>query len=195
MENRLNRFKNLAITPRDGPPIFVTHEHPDPSMFGEIWRGGGVKRISWSFNKHLFKLEYNCAQVILDPQSDLLIIFNPLSSDQLRSVGAFNPDATLNHIINAPKLVIKGAYQPGIGWVEPTTKNNDEIIFPPDSNPWDGVKLPLAGMCYRPEGISHIFIDSERVTIGIRFNREWCEDRYYDCQTRIWGERKQIYRF
>lgn len=194
VENRLDRFKNLTITPRDGPPIVVTHEKPDPSMFGEMWRGGGVQRISWSYNKRSFKFEYNCAQVILDPQSDLLIILNPLSSDQLKSLCAFNPDATLNHVIEAPKLVLKGSYQPGAGWIEPKAKNNEEIIFPPHLNPWDGVKIPLIGMCYKTESISHIFIDSERVTIGIRFNREWCEDRYYDCQTRIWGERKQIYR-
>lgn len=75
-----------------------------------------------------------------------------------------NPDASLNHQVIAPELV---ALSSG----EAASTGEKQVM-----------------------GIAEVLTVNDRIVIGLHFDRQWVERRYYDPATRQWQERDQIYR-
>jgi hypothetical protein len=173
----MTEFMNLRVVTSDGISAPVDPHHPDSpynndsdawnnSRIARIVTNSRVEEIGWEFNgRHVsVQLKY-VVSVTLDPTSDLLIA---TTGDKKYSSPCnaivINPDGTLNHQISPPKFVELS------GGGKPTEY-------------------------HAVESISDLYVDeSQRIVIGLDFDYEWVERRYYDPAKRHWGERVLLYR-
>lgn len=111
------------------------------------------------------------AIAVLDRKSDLLIVVVHFSDPQYRRPSnaiVIRHDGTLDHAITPPVSV--------------------EQLIEQMPN-----KKPVLGK-YAVEAIFEVLEKNGRVVVGLNFNYEWIERRYYDPAIRQWQERDHIYR-
>jgi len=204
----VTRFQDLKIITSDNLCIdynFNNPAHPydifkERTLQGLTWRdpASHITGLSWSENGIKRKAFFPSIQSLtLDPASDLILIglhFSNTLYPHPNNGVAINPSGSIDHQIRTPRVVRKGIYTPGKGWIESTNKINEEIFFKEKSETWIPVEIPDEGLIFQVEGIHQIETWEGRTRIHLIFGYEWCEIRYYDPLNRKWLERAGIYR-
>lgn len=200
VEYKVTQYSDFSAIMSDGSCRLVKYASPSPSSpkwddkdsIRSIILHNIVVGLQWNHKGDVVQKFFpEGFGAIVAPLEDLLVIVGGVSPNDAL---VLNPDGTLNHQIKAPKYVFKGGYVPGSGWVEPLHDDDMEVNFPRGSDTWIGVEVPGVGACYRVEGISHAYIEFDRVVIVLCFGYEWREERFYDTGKQKWLERLSVYR-
>jgi len=175
-KSKMKTITNLRYVTVDDVEAPVDRSDPDSPYHGPGQTALSIRvvnsiidRIRWDANRKKHEVQFkNGIFAVLDPISDLIVaIASYKDLPWPNNAIVLNPDGTLNHQIISPQFVIKTMEEmPG---EKPILKEYpveciDEVL-------WNG-----------------------RILIGLNFNYEWIERRYYDPTAQQWQERDQIYR-
>lgn len=174
----MTNFNDLRYVNSSGLSAPVDPSHVDNPYFGQTKLSkdvlvGDMKTLRWIDRSGMRKSIHFKTPTIaaVDPKSDLLVVIVHFGDTQYRRPSngvVFTQEGVIDHVITPPE---------GVDQIIEQLPGKDALhkIFP-------------------VEAIAEVLLSNERILIGLNFNYEWIERRYYDPSARTWQERDQIYR-
>lgn len=174
----MSYFNDLFYVTDTGIAAPVDPNHPDNPYFGNTMLAKEVlvsdmRKIQWrcSSGKDITLRFQSSTIAALDPKSGLLIVVVHFSDPQFRrpaNAVAITSRGTVDHVITPPLFL-------------------ERVIEKMPGAPPLTRRFPV-------EAIAEVLLKQERILIGLNFNYDWIERRYYDASSRTWQETDETYR-
>ncbi|MDL2355716.1 MAG: hypothetical protein QFF03_10695 [Pseudomonadota bacterium] len=173
--NNFNDIRYVDISGISAPvnPLDIDNPYFGHTKLAKKVLMGDMQTIQWIDKDGCRRvLRFNSPIIAaIDSTSNLLIVVLHYSDKQYSrpaNAVAIRQDGALDHIVTPP-LSVRQVVEKMPGQAEKTTE-------------------------YPVEAIAEVLEVNDRILLGLNFNYEWIERRYYDPGKREWQEREKIYR-